>query len=90
MENDKLLNQMKNIKNNKDIEVLLNEDMKKHTSFKVGGKAEIFVKINTLEALKEILTICKNENAKTTIIGNGTNVIVKDEGISRSSNKIYK
>lgn len=90
MENDKLLDQIKNIKNNKDIEVLLNENMKKHTSFKVGGNAEIFIKISTLEALKEILTICKNENVKTTIIGNGTNVIVKDEGISRSSNKIYK
>lgn len=61
--------------------VLQNEPMKKHTSFKIGGNAEFFVKTRTIEEIKYILNICKKNNIKMSIIGNGSNVLVKDEGI---------
>ena len=47
-------------------EIKQNEPMKNHTSFKIGGPAEF----------------AKNENIKVTIIGNGSNVLVPDEGIN--------
>lgn len=61
--------------------VLQNEPMKKHTSFKIGGNAEFFVKAKTIEEIKYVLNICKNNDIKLSIIGNGSNLLVKDEGI---------
>lgn len=61
--------------------VLLNEKMSKHTSFKVGGPADIFIKVKTLEELKYVLSKLASKNIKKVIIGNGTNLLVKDGGI---------
>ena len=44
-------------------------------------QADIFVKIKNLENLKYVLKIAKNRNLPLTIIGNGSNVLVKDNGI---------
>ena len=65
---------------NKD-RVLQNEPMNKHTTFKIGGPADLFVKVEKLEELKYAIDICKAKNIPITIIGNGSNVLVKDNGI---------
>lgn len=62
-------------------DILKNEPMSKHTSLKIGGNAEYFIKINTIENLKEILLLAKDNNIPVTIIGNGTNLLIKDGGI---------
>lgn len=61
--------------------VKLNEPMSKHTSFKIGGMADIFVTVKTEKALEAILKIIKEQNVPLTIIGNGSNLLVKDNGI---------
>lgn len=61
--------------------VFENEDMSKHTSFKTGGKADIFVKIKNLESLKYLLNFVKNKKLPIFILGNGTNILVRDNGI---------
>ena len=61
--------------------ILYNEDMKKHTTFKIGGPAECFIKIKTKEQLKEILVFAKENKIQITILGNGSNVLVLDGGI---------
>lgn len=58
-----------------------NEPMSKHTSFKIGGKADYFIIIDSIEKLKKVLTVLKEHKIKFVILGNGTNVLVKDEGI---------
>ena len=58
-----------------------NEPMNKHTTFKIGGPAECFITINNIEQLKEILKIAKENNIQITIIGNGSNILVLDNGI---------
>ncbi|MBR2587595.1 MAG: UDP-N-acetylmuramate dehydrogenase [Bacilli bacterium] len=55
--------------------------MKKHTSFKIGGNADIFIKAKNVEEIKFILEISKEHDIPLTIIGNGSNVLVKDNGI---------
>lgn len=62
-------------------DVLMDEPMKKHTSFKIGGNADVFVKIKDVEKLKELLNYTKLNNIETTIIGNGSNILVRDNGI---------
>lgn len=61
--------------------IFQNEPMKKHTSFKIGGNAEFFVKVKTIEEIKYVLNLCKKNNIDLTIVGNGSNLLVKDEGI---------
>lgn len=58
-----------------------NEPMKKHTSFKIGGPAECFIKAQKIEEIQEILKLVKENNIPLKIIGNGSNLLVKDEGI---------
>ncbi len=58
--------------------VYLNEPMSKHTTFKIGGPADIFVKVETIDELKYVVKGCKDNNVLLTIIGNGSNILVKD------------
>lgn len=62
--------------------ILYNEPMKKYTTFKIGGPAECLVKIESKEELKEILKLANKNNIPINVIGNGSNVLVLDEGIS--------
>ena len=61
--------------------IYINEDMKKHTSFKIGGPAECLIKIENKVQLKNIFEIAKDFNIPLTIIGNGSNILVSDKGI---------
>lgn len=74
------------IKINKE-QVYLNEPMKKHTTFKIGGPADIFVKVGTIQELEHVFSICKKENIPLTVIGNGSNILVKDRRNKRNSCK---
>ena len=58
-----------------------NEPMYKHTSFKVGGPADMFVCVNTIEKLKKTIQIAKSEGIPYIIVGNGSNILVSDYGI---------
>ena len=62
-------------------QILENEPMSKHTSFRIGGPADYFVKINNIDELKFVLQLSKKNNIPLTIIGNGTNLLVSDKGI---------
>jgi len=61
--------------------IYYNEPMSKHTSFKIGGLAECYIKVNNLQELEEIINIANTYKVPLTIIGNGTNILVKDNGI---------
>ncbi|MCQ2487969.1 MAG: UDP-N-acetylmuramate dehydrogenase [Clostridia bacterium] len=58
-----------------------NADMAKYTTFRIGGPAKLLVEPNSVDALSEILKACKAEGVKPIVLGNGSNVLVRDEGI---------
>ena len=71
------------LKNNiKKENILLNEDMSKHIAFKTGGKAKIFVKAYTIEEIQTILKVANTKNIPLFVLGNGTNILVRDEGFN--------
>jgi UDP-N-acetylmuramate dehydrogenase len=75
---------MKNVDRLKEIikgEIITNEPMSKHTSFRIGGPAEIFVKPLNKEELREVLNWAKTNKLPVFVIGNGTNIIVSDDGV---------
>jgi UDP-N-acetylmuramate dehydrogenase len=61
--------------------VLIDEPMKKHTTFKIGGNADFFVKAVNEEEVKYVLDLSKENNIPLTIVGNGSNLLVSDNGI---------
>ena len=61
--------------------VFCNEPMKKHTSFKIGGPADILVQPQDADALAQALTAARDYEVPVTILGNGSNVLVRDKGI---------
>lgn len=58
-----------------------NEPMKKHTTMKVGGLCDCMVEPSSIEEIQKVLEYVKENNIKYYIIGNGSNLLVKDEGV---------
>jgi len=58
-----------------------NEAMKAHTSFRIGGPADILVIPADAEQLEKVVAEVRAEGLPLTVIGNGSNVLVKDKGI---------
>ncbi|MCO8193795.1 MULTISPECIES: UDP-N-acetylmuramate dehydrogenase [Anaerofustis] len=61
--------------------VLLNEPMKKHTTFRSGGEAELYINVLSSENLVELIKYLKEHNIEYSVLGRGSNVLVKDGGI---------
>ena len=61
--------------------VLQSEAMKNHTTFRIGGPADVFVTPQTADGLLFALQICRDKNMPYFILGNGSNLLVLDGGI---------
>ena len=70
--------------------VLLEESMKRHTTFRIGGPAEVFVMPGNLEEVQRILEICRTEDLPYFILGNGSNLLVGDGGFRGVVLQIFK
>jgi UDP-N-acetylmuramate dehydrogenase len=60
--------------------IKFNEPMKKHTTFRVGGSAEIFITPKDYNQIPELIHTCYKSSTPFYLIGNGSNTIVKDSG----------
>ena len=58
-----------------------NESMSEHTTFRIGGPADLFVVPTTVEGLAAVVSACNKEGVYCFILGNGSNVLVSDKGI---------
>lgn len=67
--------------NSKKIEYKLNEPLKKHTSFKIGGNADFFVAVKSIDELIYVLKELNKNEIPFFIIGKGSNLLVSDKGI---------
>ena len=65
-----------------DSAVLFDEPMDKHTTFRIGGKAEAFVRAESIEELSDLRAFCSREEIPFLFIGKGSNILVSDKGIS--------
>ena len=69
---------------------LREEPMKKHITFRVGGPAACFLTPSTKEQIREILHICQEEKTPYFILGNGSNLLVSDQGFDGVVLRVYK
>lgn len=63
------------------IEYIAGEPMSRHTTFKIGGAADVFVKVRDENELKTVIALAKEFDAPYFILGKGSNLLVSDNGI---------
>ena len=61
-------------------EILENEMMNKHTTFKLGGPAKLFINPNSINKIIKVIKLCKEYSIDYFILGNGSNLLVSDKG----------
>ena len=61
--------------------VRINEPMKNHTTFKIGGPAQYYVTPESVTQIQEVVSLCKDKNISLHVIGNGSNILVGDDGV---------
>ena len=60
--------------------LLWDEPMSRHTSFRIGGPAALLLQVNTEAELADVLTVLDTEESEYILVGNGSNLLVSDEG----------
>ncbi len=65
-----------------EIDLRFQEPLAKHTSFRIGGGAEVMAFPKSVEELSQILKTCKGLNIVPAVLGAGTNVLAPDEGVA--------
>ncbi len=60
--------------------VLQDEPMERHTTFRIGGPADLFVRPEHTEQIVRILRLCREAEVPYFILGNGSNLLVSDAG----------
>jgi UDP-N-acetylmuramate dehydrogenase len=63
-------------------QILRDEPLSNHTTFRIGGPCDFFVIADTQEEFTQVIRLCKQEEVPCFIIGNGSNLLVADEGLS--------
>lgn len=61
-------------------QVLFEEPMKSHTTFRIGGPAEVFIMPKSVKQVQMAVKICQEEQIPYFILGNGSNLLVSDRG----------
>lgn len=77
--------------------VKAHEPMSRHTTFRIGGPADYFVKPGSPEQVSGVIDLCREYNLPFFVLGNGSNLLVSDSGyrgmvinISDNMNRIYR
>ncbi|NCC48187.1 MAG: UDP-N-acetylmuramate dehydrogenase [Clostridia bacterium] len=61
--------------------VRFDEPMSQHTTFRIGGPADVFVSPSSTEEIRQIVTLCRDSATPWTVVGKGSNILVSDLGI---------
>ena len=84
----KIIERFSNLLGNE--KVRINEPMNRHTTFRIGGPTDYFLLPSSSEEVKGILEICKEESLQYFILGNGSNLLVSDEGYRGVIIQLYR
>lgn len=62
-------------------QLLENEPMSRHTTFRIGGAADMFASVKSADEAAELIRLAKENNVPFMVMGNGSNMLVGDSGI---------
>ncbi len=66
------------------LDIRKDEPMRYHTTFAIGGPADLFLLPRTAEDLASVLGVLRRRNTPLLLLGNGSNMLVSDEGVRRA------
>lgn len=69
--------------------IYLNQEMKNYTTFKIGGPVDILIKPDSIKSLAQAIKLCRTYEVPYYILGNGSNLLVADEGFRGVVIQIY-
>lgn len=72
------------------VPVRLGESLRRHTSFRVGGPADLFAAVRNVAELQAILRACRAHDYPVFYLGGGTNLLVSDRGVRGAVVKLDK
>lgn len=61
-----------------------NAPMSEHTTFRIGGPADYFITVKNVKELQEVISLCKTGRVPYMIIGNGSNLLISDNGLRKA------
>ena len=61
--------------------IIYNEPMSAHTTFRIGGAADVFADVSSAEEIKSLIDLCRKNDYPYMVVGNGSNLLVGDKGI---------
>lgn len=61
--------------------LFFDEPMAKHTTFRIGGPAECYAVTDDASEIQALVNLCREEGVSYTVIGNGSNLLVSDDGV---------
>mgnify|MGYP000984282303 CR=1 FL=1 len=70
--------------------VLKDEPMKMHTTFRIGGPADYFIQPSKIEEIRRIVAVCRECSTPYYIMGNGSNLLVGDKGFRGVIVQVFK
>ncbi len=70
--------------------MLEQEPMARHTTFRIGGPADYFVELGSIEQIRAAIQVCREENLPWFVLGRGSNLLVSDKGYRGVILSIYK
>ena len=70
--------------------VLEQEPRARHTTFRIGGPADYFVELGSIEQIRAAIQVCREENLPWFVLGRGSNLLVSDKGYRGVILSIYK
>ena len=70
--------------------VLKDEPMKMHTTFRIGGPADYFIQPSKIEEIRRIVAVCRECSIPYYIMGNGSNLLVGDKGFRGVIVQVFK
>lgn len=77
MKQEKWVSEVQNL----GFQITYDEPMARHTTFRIGGPADAFIKVNNCDKLPELLNILNKNSVPITVIGGGSNLLISDSGI---------
>lgn len=73
-----------------DCEILVNEKMESHTTFRIGGPADVYAAPKNAEQIAALIRVCREDGIPYYVVGNGSNLLVKDGGYRGVIIQIFK
>lgn len=70
----------KDLRDIEDIQIMTNEPLRNHTTFRIGGPADFFVEASDVSAIAKLINLCREKQIPYFILGNGSDLLFSDEG----------